>query len=115
MEAADQVLTGDEIRSGFAAHRGVDLRQESSRYLNHRNAAHENRRQEPGEIPDNAAAEGDDDAGAVAASLDHLFRERLHLLQTLAGLAAGENQNAELAPAKRRRDRISVQLIKDIF
>ena len=46
MKAAQQILARDQIHAGLAADRGVHLRQQRGGNLNHRNAAHEDRRQE---------------------------------------------------------------------
>ncbi len=41
---------------------------------------------------------------------DHLLGQRLHFRQTLARFAAGEKQDLGFANAKRRRERLAVQL-----
>ena len=50
VKAADQVLAGDQIHAGLAAYRGVHLSQQRGGDLNHGNAAHEDRRQESGDV-----------------------------------------------------------------
>ncbi len=108
MKAADQVLAGGQVHAGFAAHGSVHLRQQRGWHLNHGNAAHEDGGQESGHVGENAAAECNDDAGAVCAARDHLLRQRLHFRQALARFAAGEKQ--DLGFAKSRRQRSAVQL-----
>ena len=106
MKAADQVLAGGQVHAGFAADGRVHLRQQRGGNLNHRNPAHEDGGQESGDVGENAAAECDDDAGAVSAARDHLLGQRLHFRQALARFAAGEKQEPrvrqEQAPTQRR-------------
>ena len=105
MKAADQVFAGRQIDAGFAADGRVHLRQQRGGNLNHRNAAHEDGGQESRDVGENAAAECDDDAGAVAAARHHLLGQRLHFRQALARLAAGKKQNSS-AFAQTSRERL---------
>ena len=92
MKAAEQIFARDQIYSGLAADRGVHLGQQRGGNLNHRNTAHEDRRQESGDVADDAAAERDDHARPVAAGCDHLFGQSFHFGQSLFGLAARERR-----------------------
>ena len=93
MEAADQVLAADQVDAGLAADGRVHLGQQRGGDLEHRDAAHEDGRQEAGHVVDDAAAEGDHHAGAVAAQFDHALRQLLHGLQALVLFAAGQEQD----------------------
>ena len=110
METAQQVLAGDQIHAGLASHRRVHLGQQRGGDLDHRNAAHEDGGEKSGQVAHDAAAEGDDHAGPVAAGLDHLFGQRFHLRQAFARLASGEEKHVRFARRKRRLQRVSVQL-----
>ena len=68
MKAADQVLAADQVDAGLAADGRVHLRQQRGGDLQDRDAAHEDRGEESGHVVDDAAAERDDDAGAVGAA-----------------------------------------------
>ena len=102
MEAADQVLAGDQVDAGLAADGGVHLRQQRGRNLQHRNAAHEDRGQKSGHIVDDAAAECDHDARAIGAVRDHLFRHGFERRQSFVRFAAGEEQHIMRSPQVER-------------
>ena len=57
MEGADQVLALKRIDAGFAADRGVNLRQQRRRHLHKVEAASHARGSEPGKVPDHATTE----------------------------------------------------------
>ena len=93
VEAAHQVLTGHQVDAGLAADGRVHLRQQRGGDLNHRDAAHEDGRQEARHVGDDAAAKGNHQAGAVAAAAHHFFGRLFERPEALPVLAAGqENQ-----------------------
>jgi hypothetical protein len=67
MKRADQILSRRRIDARLSANRRVHHCQERRRDLNVGNPAHERRRNEPGEIPDDAATERDDRTVATEA------------------------------------------------
>ena len=100
MKRAEQVLAGNQIDAGLAADRGVDLREQRGRDLQHRDAAHEDGGQKAADIRHDAAAESDYDAGAVAAAFNHLLGQRFDFREPLAFFAAGQEQGLESAAAE---------------
>ena len=94
MEAADQVLAADEVHAGLAADRGVHLRQQRGRNLHDRDAAHEDRREESGHVVDDAAAERDHHAGAVAAAPHHLLGQRFDGASRFRSSPPGRNETS---------------------
>src|ERR1019366_1218792 len=100
VEAADQVLARDEVGTGLAADRSVDLGEEGGGDLNYGNAAHEDGGKETAEIGDDAAADGDDEAGTVGAALGHLIGKGLHVGHALGVFPALEEQDFEVALAE---------------
>ena len=93
VEAADQVLAVEQIYAGFAADSRIDLALQSGGNLQYRDAAHEDGGQKAGHVVHDAAAEGDNHAGAVASLSHHLFGQCFHVRQPLAFLAAGEKED----------------------
>jgi len=110
VERSDQVLAGRQIRSGLAAHARVHLRQQSRRDGEERDTAHEDRREETGQVGDDAAAEADHDARAVAALVEHLLRQHLDARQTLIGLTTGKKQSLERMFSHPRGECATMQL-----
>ena len=93
VERAHQVLAAFQVHAGLAADGRVHLRQQSGGDLQHRNAAHEDGRQESRHVVHHAAAEGDDQARPVAAPRHQLFRHPLDAPQPLVLLAAGKQHD----------------------
>src|SRR5262245_57255733 len=87
MKSAHQVLSGGKIDAGLAADRGIYLRQKCRRHLHKRQSAQVNRRPEPGQIADHAAAEFQDKLvsfKAVFAEECDRFLQHAKRLVTLA-------------------------------
>jgi len=93
VEAADEVFAGEEIDAGFAANGGVDLAEEGGGDLEDGDAAEEDGGEETGDVGNDAAAEADDEAGAVGAVSHHLFGEGFDLAEAFFVFAAGEEQD----------------------
>lgn len=110
MKAADQVLAAHQVHARLAARRRIHLRQQRRWNLNHRNAAHEDRRQKSAHVRDDAAAEPDHNAGPVGLLLQHLSGEFFHRAQALFAFAPREKQDGELARGKLRRQSFAMQL-----
>ena len=114
MEAADQVLADRQVDAGLAADGGVHLRQQRGGDLQHRNAAHEDGGQKSAHVGDDAAAEGDDHAGAVAARAHHFARRALRAapgaccprLQAGGGRYAARRRARRTTPARRAATRL---------
>ncbi len=73
------------------------------------NAPHEDGGEEAGDVVDDAAAEGDHDAGAVAAAPHHLLGQDFDLRQSLPFLAAGEEEDFESVSGQTLFQRAAVQ------
>ena len=99
MEGADQVLAVPRVDAGLAADRAVDLGEQAGRDLHVRDAAQQDRRAEPGEVADHAAAEGDDRGRALDPGLEQEIQQGLELRHALAGFAGRQD---DPAMAKRR-------------
>src|SRR5262249_47708108 len=84
---ANQVLSGFEVDTGFAADGRVELRLYRRRNLNELHAAHVHRGQHSADITDYAAAEGDDDRLAIRPTLDQFFRQKFKSRKTLVAFA----------------------------
>ena len=69
VEAADEVFACGEVDAGFAADGGVDLGEERGRNLDVVDAAHVDSGEEPSKVANNAAAESDEEGGAVGAGV----------------------------------------------
>ncbi len=76
VEGADKVFAARRVDAGLAADGGVDLREQRGRHLHDAHAAPHDRRGEAGEVADDAAAEGDDDVGALDARGEERRRPR---------------------------------------
>ena len=85
--APTRFLPAGEIDRGLAADRGVGHRDERRRQLDDRDAAEQRRRDEAGEIADDAAAERDDRRAAIEAARDQLVAQPLVGRERLARLA----------------------------
>ena len=94
-------MPAHQIHAGLTADSRVHLRQQRGGNLNHRDAAHEDGGQKPGDIGENAAPNGDDNAGAIAALGDHLLGQRLDLGETFAHLAIREETEFLRLPSAR--------------
>ncbi len=92
MEAADQILPAHQIDAGLAADGRIHLRQQRGGDLQDGNAAHEDGRQKTGHVGDDAAAERDHHAGAIAPAMHHLLRQLFHGSEPLAIFAARKIQ-----------------------
>ena len=95
VEGAEEVFAAGEIDAGFATNGGVDLGEEGGGDLDDRNAPHEDRREETAHVATDAAAEGDDDAGPVGATGEHLVGEGFDDAEALIGFAAGIVEHLE--------------------
>ncbi len=91
MERANHVLAAQVVDGGLAADRGVDLREQRGGHLHESDAALVDRRGEPGQVADHAAAQGDDQPVPAEArgeqGVDHL----LHPPPALCLLAIGNH------------------------
>ena len=96
MEASDEILAGGEIGAGFAADRGVDLGEQGGGDLNVVDAAHVDGGEEAGEVADDAAAESDEDGGAVGARFSQFRGEAFDLREALEALAGGQEEDGGL-------------------
>jgi hypothetical protein len=68
-ECADEVLPGGQIHAGLPADAAIDHRQQCRGDLDEWHAAQIGRGDEPGEVADDPAAEGDDRSRRSARSL----------------------------------------------
>src|SRR5579884_239168 len=93
VEAADEVLAGDEVDAGLAAKRGVDLREQRSRDTDVANAAHIDGGEEAGEVADDTASEGEQDGVAVGPGVDQLLGKGFDLSHALVALAGGMEED----------------------
>ena len=87
MEGADQVLAVARVDAGLAADRAVDLGEQGGRHLHVSDAAQQDRRAEPGEVADHAAAEGHDRGRALDPGLEQDIEQPLELRHALGGFA----------------------------
>src|SRR5712691_5116407 len=87
MKSANQVLAGRQIYCGLPAYRRIDLRKQSRRKLNQRNAAQVNRRGKSGQVANDSAAQRNHCIAALetrrAQKTERVF-ERAHRLVALA-------------------------------
>src|SRR6266576_5186402 len=97
MEASDQILPRHQVDACLAAYRRIHLCEQCGRNLNYRDAAHENSSQEARHISDDAAAEADHYARAVAARVHHLFRQFFNRSEALVLFTGFEKQRMERA------------------
>src|SRR5439155_25765564 len=93
VETADEVLAFYQVDAGFAADGRVDLREQGGGHLHDRDAAHENRGQETTHVVHDAAAERNDEAGAVGAAAKHFLGRAFHVRQALAFFTAGQEDD----------------------
>ena len=93
VKAADQILAGRQIHSGFSANGRIHLPQQRRGNLDQGNAAHEDCSQKARDIGDDSAAHRDHQASAVRALLNHLFGQRFHFRQSLARFAARKQEH----------------------
>ncbi len=74
----------------------------------HRNAAHEDGGEEAGHVADNAAAEGHDEAGAVAAAAHHFLGQLFDRRQPLLLFAAGQVEHFVRHVRQAARERLAL-------
>ena len=79
MEGADQVLAAGGVDGGLAADRRIYLGQQGGGDLHEIDAALVDRRREPGQVADHAAAEGHDQVAAVELQRQQTVRQFLEL------------------------------------
>ncbi len=96
VEAADEVLAGDEVDAGFAAEGGVDLGEDGGGDADVADAAHVDGGEEAGEVADDAATEGEQDGVAVGSGVDELLGEGLDLDEALVAFAGGMEEDGGL-------------------
>ena len=99
MKRADEILARRRVDAGLSADRRVDHREQRRRHLHERNAAHERRRDEAGEVADDAAAERDDRRVAAEARGEQLVGEARPGLARLVRFAGGNREHAACATA----------------
>ena len=102
MEGADEVLAARVVDGDLAAHGSVDLREEGRRHLNHRQAAHERRSREAGQVAHDAAADGHDRRVAVQAVATNPSHSRSASRRLLLSSPSGTTKTAGSKPAPRR-------------
>ena len=96
VEGADQVLAARVVDADLPADRRVDHRQQRRRALHERHAAQVRRRDEAGEVADDAAAKRDDGRTALRFVVEEPVVRRAHGLEALAGLAGGNREERGL-------------------
>ena len=99
------------IDAGLATDRRVDLREQRRRHLDEVDAALVRGGGEPGDVADDAAAEGDDRSRSVEPGREHRVVERLEhrgVLELLAIVYDDRHDGAAGGP-QRREQRVSVQ------
>jgi hypothetical protein len=87
MENPDQILPGRGIDCGLATNRGVDHRQQSRRYLDYRNAAHEGGCYEAGEVSNNPSSDGNYSRIPTESFSEHFVRQARPAFPGFVGLA----------------------------
>ena len=93
VEGSDEILACGEVRSGFATNGGVDLSEERGGNLNNRDAPHVDGGEETAKVVDDAATEGDDEAGAVGTTIGHLLGEGFDMRHPLVFFRTGEKES----------------------
>ena len=86
-----EVFALGQIHAHLAAHARIHLRKESRRHLHIGNPAHEHRGHKSAHVAHNAAAKGNQQRSAIAASANHLPRQPLHALHRLVCSPGGRN------------------------
>ena len=90
MIGADQVLARGVVDADLAADRAVDLRQERRGHLDDRHAAKVGRGGEPGDVADDAAADGDDGRRAIGRGANQRIVDASDGRELLVALAIGD-------------------------
>ena len=111
VEGADHVLAQRVVDRRFAAHRRIHLRQQRGGHLHEGHAAHVAGRREAGQVPDHAAAEGEQDGAPVAAVLQQGVEDEVQRGPVLVGLAVGQldPQHVGIVRGQRRLEPRRVQ------
>ena len=99
-----EALAAGQVHTRFSADGSIHLRQKRSGHLEHGNAPHKNRGQEPGHIVDDSAATRHYHAGAVRAQMHHLFGKGLYRRETLPVFTSREVNNFVRTACQARRD-----------
>src|SRR5262245_51959457 len=86
MKRASQVLAGREIDADLAPNRAVDLREQGGRHLDEADSTQIGRRGKSSDVPDHAAAEGENCRGAVDALRGERVIDQRDRLQGLRSL-----------------------------
>src|SRR5579864_8853083 len=94
VEASDEIFSRGKIDSGFAADRGVDLREECRRDLHVANAAHIDGGEEAGDVAEDSATEGEEQPIAVGSGAGELFGERFDAGEALMTFTARKEENS---------------------
>ena len=101
-ERADHVLRARQIDADLAADAAVDLGQQRRGDLEEADAPGVGGRDEPGQIADHAAADGDDDRLAVGAEFEEPFPESGGHLDRLARFARLDGHEIDRKPLARQ-------------
>ncbi len=109
MEGADEILPVPSVDGGFPADGRVHHREERRRHLDDRNAAHERRGHEPGEVADHPAAQRHDHGVAPASRVEQPVGERAPLLARLRALPGGDAELERPLGAERRGQGLAVE------
>ena len=92
VEASDEIFPCEEVDAGLAADGGVDLGEEGGGELDVGDAAHVDGGEEAGDVADDSATEGEQEAVAVCSGEGELLGERFDAGHALVGLAGGEEE-----------------------
>ena len=103
VEAADEVLAGEEVDAGLAAEGRVDLGEEGGGQADVADAAHVDGGEEAGGVADDAASEGEKDGVAVGTGEDELLGEGFDRGEAFVAFAGGEEQGCWLLVVGERR------------
>src|SRR3982751_596841 len=99
VENAYQILPGGCIDGRFSTDGGVHHRHQTGGYLDDGDTPHESSCDEPGEVPNYPAAEGNDCRVPAKAEDQHLVGEAAPAIPGLVGLPRGDCQDVDLVPA----------------
>ena len=114
VERTDQVLATGVVNARLAADRGIDLREQRRRHLDERDAAQVGRGGEPGDIANDAPAEGDDGRVAVGARFDQPVEDERYGVERLAALAVRQADGLDLLAVEAGRQRVEVKRRNDV-
>ena len=96
VERADQILAQRVVDADLPSHGAIHLRQKRRRHLHNRDAPQVRGGREPGDVADDAAADGDDRRGAVGRGADQRVVDAPHGPQVLVTFAV-RNEDRLLA------------------